>query len=142
MILAEQYDKLNGESFAEFIRTHFADVFIKSGKVTKTWLQDGDPSQNSAKSRVAQEEVGADLFPIPPRSPELNPIENLFAFVKKELRENAIKNNIKKGSFAEFSLRVKHTLYSTDKERINNIIGSYGRRLSQIIVKKEGKINY
>ena len=142
VILAEQYDKLNGESFAEFIRTHFADVFIKSGKVTKTWLQDGDPSQNSAKSRVAQEEVGADLFPIPPRSPELNPIENLFAFVKKELRENAIKNNIKKESFAEFSLRVKHTLYSTDKERINNIIGSYGRRLSQIIVKKGGKINY
>lgn len=142
VILAHQYDVLNGDTFADFIRENFAKLFEKCGKLSKTWLQDGDPSQNSAKSRVAQEEVGADLFPIPPRSPELNPIENLFAFVKKDLRANAIKDMIHKETFEEFSVRVRKTLYSSDKGRINNIIGSYGRRLHQLVLRKGEKIDY
>ena len=142
VILAEQYDHLDGDSFAKFIGDHFADLFEKSGKRTKKWLQDGDPSQNSAKSVAAQKKIGAKVFPIPPRSPELNPIENLFAFVKKELRTNAIAENIHKETYAQFSLRVKHTLLCSDKDRINNIIGSYGRRLSQLILRKGGKIDY
>lgn len=76
VILAEQYDTLNGESFANFIRSHFEQMFVDSAKTSNVWLQDGDPSQNSAKSKDAQKDVGAYLFPIPPRSPELNPIEN------------------------------------------------------------------
>ena len=141
-ILAHQYEVLNGETFAEFIREHFAKLFEKCGKLSKTWLQDGDPSQNSAKSRLAQDELGCDLFPIPPRSPELNPIENVFAFVKKELRDNALKEKIQKETFQEFSGRVQKTLYSSDKGRINNIIGSYGRRLHQVILRKGEKIDY
>ena len=140
VILAHQYDKLNGESFAQFIRENFSKLFQKCGKSSKTWLQDGDPSQNSAKSRAAQEEVGADLLPIPLRSPEFNPIENVFAFVKKELRLNAIKEMIQEETFEEFSARVKKTLYSSDKGRINNIIASYGRRLHQVIVRKGEKL--
>ena len=140
VILAHQYDKLNGESFAQFIRENFSKLFQKCGKSSKTWLQDGDPSQNSAKSRAAQEEVGADLFPIPLRSPEFNPIENVFAFVKKELRLNAIKEMIQEETFEEFSARVKKTLYSSDKGRIKNIIASYGRRLHQVIVRKGEKL--
>ena len=142
VILAHQYDTLNGESFSNFIRENFAALFAKSGKISTTWLQDGDPSQNSAKSRKAQEEFGSTLFSIPPRSPELNPIENVFAFVKKELRDNAIENELFHESYKEFSLRVKNTLYQADKERINKIIGSYGRRLTQVILRKGGKISY
>ena len=142
VILAEQYDDLNGDTFAQFIREHFADMFVKSGKLTKTWLQDGDPSQNSMKSKEAQNEVGAELFPIPPRSPELNPVENVFAFVKKELREEAYKEEITKETYAQFAIRAKHMLLTSDKNRMNNIIASYKRRLTQIIIRKGGKINY
>ena len=35
-------------------------------------------------------ETGATLFAIPPRSPDLNPIENLFHVVKSELEDQAI----------------------------------------------------
>lgn len=142
VILAHQYEILNGESFATFIRENFAALFVKCGKISTTWLQDGDPSQNSAKSREAQDEVGATLFPIPPRSPEFNPIENVFAFVKKALRDEAIERKLFHETYEEFSLRVKNTLYKTEKETINNIIGSYGRRLTQVILRKGGKINY
>lgn len=142
VILAEQYEYLSGQTFAMFIRKHFKDVFRKSGKQSMVWLQDGDPSQNSMKSKVAQNRVGAKVFPIPPRSPELNPIENVFSFVKKELRIQAIDNKIERENYQQFCLRVKATLLSTSKERIDRIIDSYGQRLSQIIVNKGGRINY
>ena len=47
---------------------------------------------------------------------------------------------IQQETFEEFSARVKKTLYSSDKGRINNIIASYGRRLHQIIVRKGEKL--
>jgi transposase len=133
---------LNGQSFADFIRKHFEELFRKSGKLSNLWLQDGDPSQNSKKSKQAQEDVGAHLFSIPPRSPELNPIENVFSFVKKELRLQVLEHQLERESYEHFSLRVKATLLSTSTLRVNSIIESYGQRLSQIIVKKGGRINY
>lgn len=142
VICAEQYTELNGESFAQFIRTHFSKIFSRSGKIGKQWIQDGDPSQNSAKARAALHEIGANLLPIPPRSPELNPIENVFSFVKKELRKQVLLNNVEKETYEEFSLRVKATLYSSSTIRINNIIDSVGKRLSRIIIRKGGRIEY
>ena len=53
----------------------------------KLFLQNEDPSQNSALAREAMEAVGCRLFKIPARSPDLNPIENAFNNIP-----NAIKN--------------------------------------------------
>ena len=142
VIFAEQYEELNGKSFAYFIRTYFGEIFSRTGKSGKQWIQDGDPSQNSAKAKLAMHEIHVDLLPIPPRSPELNPIENVFAFVKKELKAQVLEGNIEKESYEQFSLRVKATLYSSSTTRINNIISSYHKRLSQIIVRKGGRIEY
>ena len=55
----------------------------------KLFLQDGDRSQNSKKAKTALDEVGSRQFSIPPRSPDLNPIENIFNLVKAKLREDA-----------------------------------------------------
>ena len=142
MIFAEQYEKLNGKSFAQFITTYFNDIFFRSGKNVKRWLQDGDPSQNSALAKNAMKDMDAELFSIPPRSPELNPIENVFSFVKKELRDQVLENNIERESFQQFSLRVKATLYATKTSMVNSIISSYHNRLVKVILKKGGKIEY
>ena len=142
VILAERYDHLCGESFAKFVRTHFRKTFKNSGKQSKVWLQDGDPSQNSKKSKIAQVKVGSELFPIPARSPELNPIENVFAFVKQHLDDEAIEKNITRELFEEYCRRVRTMLLSTSVDRINKIIDSYGKRLRLIIAKKGARINY
>ena len=39
---------------------------------------------------MAMSEVNANLLSIPPRSPDINPIENLFYLVRKELDEQVI----------------------------------------------------
>ncbi len=42
-----------------------------------------DPSQRSKTAWKAMNKAGATLFTIPSRSPDLNPIDNLFHVVKK-----------------------------------------------------------
>ena len=55
---------------------------------------DNDPSQTSKVARKAMEKIEAEFHKIPARSPDLNPIENLFHLLKKRLENEAIENNI------------------------------------------------
>ena len=86
VIYCEQYEKLDGNYYADFIRRNFQNTFQKSGKCSKLFVQDNCPILNCAKARKALKEVGGKLFPIPKRSGNLYPIENVFNVVKDELQ--------------------------------------------------------
>ena len=66
-------------------------MFRESQKASKLFIQDGDQSQNSALARAAWKRAGAKLDTIPPRSPDLNPIENTFHIVKVILQVDAVR---------------------------------------------------
>ena len=139
VIFCEQYDKLDGDYYANFIRRNFTVKLRKSGKRnSKLFLQDNCPIQNCAKARKALKAIGAKLFAIPPRSPDLNPIENLFNIVKRELKRQAIRKHITFETFKEFSELVKSTLYAMNTVLIDNIISSMDKRL-QLIIQDKGK---
>lgn len=143
VILCKAYDKLNGRYFAKFIDENFATMFLDADKGPKRlWIQDGDPSQNSALSRAAMARVKSTLIKIPPRSPDLNPIENVFKLVSDALREQAITEQIKKETFAEFKARVILTIKTLPITTINNIIASMPNRLEAIIKRKGQRLRY
>ena len=86
VVLREQYEgKINEDMFPDFIKTHFQETFsqcrIPKGKI---FFQDRCPVQNCKKARQALDTVGAIKFSIPPRSPDFNPMENIFNYVKSE----------------------------------------------------------
>ena len=68
-------------------------------------------------------DVGTCLFAIPPRSPDINPIENVFDLIQKKLAKDALKLNRTKETFKQFSKRVKRTMikYPTETIYINGI---------------------
>ena len=70
----------------------------------KRFLQDGNPAQNSMDAVF---DVGARKFKIPARSPDLNPIENIFHNVKTQIRDDAFAKNITREDYAQFCERVK-----------------------------------
>ena len=86
VIYCEQYEKLDGNYYADFICRNFQNMFQKSGKCSKLFIQDNCPILNCAKARKALKEVGGELFPIPKRSGDLNPIKNVFNVSKEELQ--------------------------------------------------------
>ena len=71
-----------------FVEERFPGMFEKSAKPKgKLFLQDsGDPSQNSKLSCYAIDRVGCCLFKIPTRSPNFNPIDNMFHNIRQEVK--------------------------------------------------------
>ena len=118
-------------------------MFVNADKgPRRLWIQDGDPSQNSAVARAAMTRANCELIKIPPRSPDLNPIENVFKHVSDALREQAITLQIQKETYAEFKDRVISTIQSLPIAMIDNIIGSMPKRLKQILKRKGQRIRY
>ena len=121
VVLCDQYEKLDGQYFKNLVLTEFRGMFkkVKKGR-SRLWLQDGDPSQNSAVARMAMKSIRAKLLSIPSHSPDINPIENLFHLIKRQLNNDAIVQNIRKETFEEFAARVKQR-----KETESNIKQNY-----------------
>lgn len=126
--------------FTGLVEREFGNMFEKANKGdSKLWIQDGDLSQNSALARCSWLALGAELLSIPPRSPDINPIESFFKLVKDRLRKDAIANNITWESVPHFSEHVRETILSIDKVVIDKIIESMNKKMDSIINKKGGK---
>ncbi|CAB3979009.1 Hypothetical predicted protein [Paramuricea clavata] len=106
------------------------------------WLQDGDPSQNSAMACAAMDRANCELLKIPPRSPDLNPIENIFKLVSDALRKQAIRSQITKETYEEFKNRVVFTIQSLPPEVINNTIASMPNRVKEIVKRKGQRLRF
>lgn len=141
VIICERYDKMNGKYFADFIKRNFIKMYGDADKDDVDYfLQDGDPSQNSKIAKAAMKSVKAEIFAIPPRSADLNPIENIFAMVNSALKKEA--RTIEYETRDEFVERVKRTLMSIPIETIDKTILSMDRRLELIIKNKGERIKY
>ncbi len=142
VIICEEYQKMTGAFFAKFIEDHFPRMFDVADKETDVFVQDGDPSQNSSAARSAMTKVNAQLLAIPPRSPDLNPIENFFHIVSEKLREEAILQQCTKESFDDFKDRIIRTMTSVPQETIDNTIASIRSRLLQIVASRGQRVKY
>ena len=92
--------------------------------------------QNSAAALKAMKKVKADVFSFPPRSPDLNPIENFFNLISKKLNDDALENMITSESYDQFSERVKFTIENYSIEEIDKIIKSMPNRIKKILQRK------
>ena len=145
VVLRKQHlEVITGSKFARIKRTEFDGVFTAScNPDDKVFLQDCCPRQNSACARRALERIGATIFRIPFRSPDLNCIENLFYLVNKKLQTDTIDNNTeKKKTFEEFSERKENIMRNFNVETIDKIIGTMAKRITEVIKHKGQRIKY
>jgi len=92
-------------------------------------VQDGNPSQNAASVQKELRKIKARVFSIHPRSPDMNPIENVFQLERKQLNRDAIRPNIIKQSYEEFQNRIKQTFLQFLTQIIDNIIKSMNKQI-------------
>ena len=144
VVLCERLTKrMDGKYYAALIRRCFRPALRKtmSPKAARI-LVDGDPSQNSKKALKAVRDINAKYFKIPARSPDLNPIENLFHLVKKRLSKQAREQSITHESKDEFADRVQNMMLSFKPEAIDKIIETMPKRIDMIIKKRGRRIKY
>lgn len=106
------------------------------------FLQDGDPSQNSAAARKEWGKLDITLLKIPPRSPDINPLENVFHLLDRKLKSDAIEQTITHETYEGFSARVQNTLENFAVELVDKIIDTMPKRISQIVSGAGERLKY
>ena len=143
VVLCEPYQKITGDKMAEIILNKLPGALERSiDPIGRRILQDGCPRQNSKTARKAFQNNEALIFKIPPRSPDLNPIENFFNLVTRELRKQVLDNNIESETKDEFRQRVQSTMLNFDIGKIDKIIKSMDRRIKMVIKAGGCRIKY
>ena len=79
---------------------------------------------------------------IPPRSPDLNPIENIFHIASKKLEKNTLNEGIAHGSYEEFCDRVQRTISGISLELIDKTIQSMSGRITGRIQNNGERLKY
>ena len=146
VIMAEQWDNdvhFVGSNYLTFVEEHFPRVLGQSTNPrNKLVLQDGCPVQKSKQAHLAYDKVGCKIFSIPARSPDINPIENMFHIVRKRLAEHAKTNNLYHETYQQFSSRVIETIKSIPIDYINKTIDSLPKRMEMVVKSKGHRIKY
>ena len=133
--------KPNGTTFAAFAMKEFGPVFRKSNKGKKI-VQDGCPVMNSAAVQAAYKSLGIEVISIPARSPDLNPVENVFNNVRRSLRQEALQKRIVKETYPQFALRVSNTMIKFSRHIIDSTIETMSKRMRQIVACRGYRTKY
>ena len=81
-----QDDKCNGEKTIKFLQHLAAWLNESERQVVIIW--DGASYHRSKIVRAAAQELGIELLPLPGYSPDLNPIEGLWKWMREEVTQN------------------------------------------------------
>ena len=103
--------------------------------------QDNDPTHKAARQELQawnkQHSGKVELLPNwPPNSPDMNPIENVWAKVQSMVNAKAAK------SFDEYKAAVLHAFANLDLEYLANLIDSMPKRLAEVLEKDGERTEY
>ena len=87
VIYCEQCEKLDSNYYANFIRRNFQNMFQRSEKCSKLFVEDNCPKLNCARARKALKEVEVELFLIPKRV-EILILSRMFLMWRKKSSEH------------------------------------------------------
>ncbi|CAB4019395.1 Hypothetical predicted protein [Paramuricea clavata] len=87
-------------------------------------------------------QVEAEMLKIPARSPDINPIENIFHLVKSQLNKQAVTENITSESYEQFQTRVLQVLRTFPIDIIDKTIDSMSKRINKMISSKGYRTKY
>lgn len=116
-------------------------IFSSQGISTWTFQQDNDPSHKQAGAVIkewnSKQSASVQLLcNWPPNSPDLNPIENLWAAVSAKLDAMGCK------TFEEFKVAVEQTVKEEGRKLGPALVKSMAKRVRDCLAAEGGKINY
>ena len=134
---------MNGERYIDTVIPKLEEGFEASiNPIAKRLLQDNCPVMNAACVVQSLDESGTMRFPIPARSPDLNPIENIFAAIRRKLKTDAKVQNIQSETFAQFQKRAQNTISNFSQAAIDKVIESMWNRIQLVIERGGQRIRY
>ncbi|KAG3102693.1 hypothetical protein PI125_g14065 [Phytophthora idaei] len=90
------------------------------------FVHDGAPGHRSKLVKAYLKEKKVEVLQHPAQSPDLNPIENLWAHVKQEL------NKAPASSIEDLKLKIQAIWYDIEPDRVQKLYQSMSKRLQQV----------
>ena len=152
--MATEYKNKKGQAARNITSSEYMKVvsfLLQEGKRLfaaqgiSNWIlqQDNDPTHKKAATTALQAWNQSNsgnhvsLLPAwPPNSPDLSPIENVWAYVQRQVNAEGCK------TFDEFKLKVMHTFHHLPQQMINNLYRSMTSRLVDCIAVGGDKTKY
>ena len=131
----------NNHRFADIVERDFGPWLVRQfpHKGQLRILLDGERLLHAPAPKAVFERLNfVVLANWPPRSPELNPQENVWSWVEKKLR----KEEPKRENYDDFFRRLLRTLESVPPATCRNLIKSMSRRIDAVIERKGGRLRY
>lgn len=139
-ITSQEYEQVVSKTLLPEGKRLFGGV---AGVSSWTLQQDNDPTHKKASTKAVH--AWNELHPgnkvsvlpqWPPNSPDLNPIENVWAYVQAEVNKAGCKD------FDSFCGKVEEVFSNLSKKHLSNLFASMKKRLQQVVDKKGGKTRY
>lgn len=133
--------KINGimtaDVYIDIINENLEESLLKLGLEDNfIFQQDNDPKHTAKKSQAFFRSCRIKQLEWPPQSPDLNPIENLWAILDNRINKSGVTN---KNSYFE---ALQLAWENLDPQHLKNLIESIPRRLQKVIEAKGNHINY
>ena len=116
---------------------------LNLAKPTGPWwvLCDNETFLNASKTQRAYRDAGVNLWQIPPRSPDLNPVEKFWSWLRRKLRALDLKDAVDKrpvlGKMA-YKRRVRSVCSSQQAQRVAKACARGFRKVCQEVVRNKG----
>lgn len=136
-------ETMNAQKYCEILEQH---LFPNASRTGRRWRfqQDNAPMHTSRITRHLLESHKTRVIDWPANSPDLNPIENLWAILKDkvEKRTNFHLASKKTLSSEMFRSIIEEEWKSLDKSIFLKLANSMEKRITELLEKKGCKINY
>jgi len=129
---------MDGKKYREILKNHMAPHVRQLGIKDFIFQQDNDPKH---KSKIVQNYLNNQQFQLlswPSQSPDLNPIENIWSYIKQKIRKRLTRAS----NFDDVYEFVKQEWEMLDKDYLTTLVHSMPRRIELVIKNKGGHIHY
>jgi transposase len=93
---------MNSEKYVQILEAHLLP-FLKKAKFNPIWMHDNAPCHSSKFTKSFLEKYQIKTLQWPPQSPDLNPIENAWAIIKRNVESQVFKPKSKQELIKSFT---------------------------------------
>lgn len=128
---------MNHRKYIDILTAELIPSVTKLGiRDTYIFSQDNDPKHTAWNTRQWLLYNTRRQIKTPPQSPDINPIEHLWAEVERQLRNRTIRNIV------ELRTAIRDIWENIEEEKTRTLVGSMKRRMQAVIDAKGGPTKY